>query len=119
MSHILLIEDDLDAASELEELINNQGYNTLCANSVRQAIGLLNEHSDIGVILTDLRMPDESGLRLIQRLHEHPQWRNIPILVTSGHADRYDVIQLLRMGVKDFLPKPIHYEYLLQVLASL
>jgi FixJ family two-component response regulator len=70
----------------------------------------------VALVITDLRMPDESGLRLIQRLRASERGQDLPIMVTSGHADMDDVISVMRMRVVDFLRKPIYHEHLLQQL---
>ncbi|NLY59586.1 MAG: response regulator [Gammaproteobacteria bacterium] len=53
----------------------------------------------------------------MQLLNErYTEGNRVPIIITSGHADRDDVITLFRNGAADFLPKPIHYEHLVQQL---
>ncbi len=88
-----------------------------------ESFTLTNERGAIAQVITygatvaDLRMPDQSGLRLLQILNERDAHeRTIPIIITSGHADMDDVIGLFRNGAADFLPKPIHYEHLVEQL---
>jgi len=96
------------------------GFACLCARNAREALAELDRHADIKLIISDLRMPDQSGLRLLQILAERNDGEhNIPVIITSGHADMDDVITLFRNGAVDFLPKPIHYEHLVSLLQRL
>jgi len=114
--HILLVDDETDALEELGELLEGEGFQCHCANNVADAMACLTTWPDIALLITDLRMPDESGLRLIQNLRAMPRYATLPIIVMSGHADMNDVIGLLPLQVLDFLPKPIYQERLIEVL---
>ena len=76
------------------------------ATSVISALQLLTLHPDIALVITDLRMPEESGIALIQRLREHTQRQHLPVIVISGHADMDDVSDLLRLQVLDLFRGP-------------
>ncbi|TBU81628.1 histidine kinase [Pseudomonas daroniae] len=114
--HILLVDDETEALEELGELLEGAGFQCHCANSVSAAMLCLQTCPAIALVITDLRMPDESGLRLIQDLRANPLHASLPVIVMSGHADMNDVISLLPLQVIDFLPKPIYHERLLEVL---
>lgn len=117
---ILLIDDDEDILIELDELLTQLGFVCLCAGSASNALAQLDQHRDIKLIISDLRMPDQSGLRLLQILREgNDAYAHLPVIITSGHADMHDVISLFRTGAVDFLPKPIHYEHLVSLLQKL
>lgn len=114
--HLLLVDDETDALEELGELLEGEGFHCHCANSVSAAMLCLATWPAIALVITDLRMPDESGLRLIQNLRANPHHATLPVIVMSGHADMNDVIGLLPLHVVDFLPKPIYQERLIEVL---
>ncbi|WP_083593336.1 response regulator [Phytopseudomonas punonensis] len=114
--HILLVDDEADALEELGELLEGEGFHCHCANNVASAMQCLATWPDIALVITDLRMPEESGLRLIQNLRTNTCYADLPVIVMSGHADMNDVIGLLPLHVVDFLPKPIYQERLIEVL---
>jgi len=117
MNKILLVDDDEDILIELNESMVTFGFMCICASNTSEALIALDRNPDIALIISDLRMPDQSGLRLLQILNERDEHeRTIPIIITSGHADMDDVIGLFRNGAADFLPKPIHYEHLVEQL---
>jgi len=86
---------------------------------VRLALDHLTRHPDIALVITDLRMPEESGLSLIKRLREHTSRQHLPVIVMSGHADMDDVSDLLRLQVLDLFRKPIYHVRLLETLNNL
>lgn len=116
MHTLLLVDDDPDFLAELDELLSGCGHACLCTSRADEALALLQHRDDIALMITDLRIPEQSGLRLLQQLREAPRLARLPVIVTSGHADMHDVISLLRLGIVDFLPKPIHYKRLFEAL---
>lgn len=118
-AEFLLVDDDQDILDELAEMLEAEGFRCHTANSVKQALEQLDLNPFITLVITDLRMPDESGLRLIQRLREHHSRPNLPIIVMSGHAGTDDVIDVLRLQVIDFFRKPIFQERLIETLNRL
>jgi two-component system response regulator FixJ len=69
-----------------------------------------------GCILTDVRMPEMSGLDLIRKLRD--QGVRHPVVVMTGHADVPLAIEAMRLGVADFIEKPFDDEQLLASLQS-
>ncbi len=69
-----------------------------------------------GCILTDVRMPEMTGLELIGRLREAHV--TLPIIVMTGHADVPLAIEAMRLGVSDFIEKPIDDDVLVAALES-
>lgn len=116
---LLLMDDDEAILLELAELLEGEGFCCHTATSVKLALAQLSRHPDIALVITDLRMPEESGLRLIQRLREHTSRQHLPVIVTSGHAEMDDVIDVLRLQVLDFFRKPIYHERLFETLNCL
>ena len=114
--HILLVDDETEALEELSELLEGEGFKCHCANNVGDALQALNVCPEIELVITDLRMPEESGLRLIQNIRNNARRKDLPVIVMSGHADMHDVIGLLPLQVLDFLPKPIYHERLVEII---
>lgn len=116
---ILLVDDEEEALLELAELLENEGFCCHTATSVRGALQQLTRHPDVALVITDLRMPEESGLGLVQRLRDHTARQHLPVIVMSGHADMDDVSDLLRLQVLDLFRKPIYHARLLETLENL
>lgn len=116
---ILLVDDEEDALLELAELLEGEGFCCYTATSVKLALQQLTRHPDVALVITDLRMPEESGISLIKRLREHTARQHLPVIVTSGHADMDDISDLLRLQVLDLFRKPIYHTRLLETLDNL
>lgn len=107
---VLLVDDDptlramLCQAFELEDMAVNAFGDAASALST-----ITPDYA--GVVVTDVWMPDMDGLTLFARVHAiDPQ---IPVIVMTGHADVPMVIDALKRGVFDFIPKPFATEHLL------
>ncbi|CAH0322000.1 Transcriptional regulatory protein FixJ [Pseudomonas koreensis] len=116
---LLLVDDEEDALLELAELLEGEGFTCHTATSVKLALHLLTRYPDIALVITDLRMPEESGMSLIRRLREHTSRAHLPVIVMSGHADMEDVSDMLRLQVLDLFRKPIYHVRLLETLDNL
>ncbi len=116
---LLLVDDEEDALLELAELLEGEGFCCFTATSVKVALQQLTKHPDVALVITDLRMPEESGISLIKRLREHTLRQHLPVIVISGHADMDDVSDLLRLQVLDLFRKPIYHVRLLNTLNNL
>lgn len=116
---LLLVDDEEDALLELAELLEGEGFCCFSATSVKLALQQLTQHPDIALVITDLRMPEESGISLIKRLREHTSRQHLPVIVISGHADMDDVSDLLRLQVLDLFRKPIYHARLIDTLDTL
>ena len=81
---ILLVDDEEDTLLELQEMLEDAGFICHLALSVQTAMNQLKTFPKIALIITDLRMPEESGLRLLQRLRGCGENKDIPVIVSSG-----------------------------------
>src|SRR3974377_1756536 len=71
---------------------------------------------DSGCVITDMRMPDISGIDLLRRLGERRI--NIPVIVITGHGDIPLAVEAMKAGAVDFLEKPFDDELLLRSVRS-
>jgi len=79
---ILVADDTLDAAEVIARLLEHVGYAALCAHSAREALDLLDERSDIRLVLSDVRMPGLDGFDLVRVLrHRFPA---LPVILMTG-----------------------------------
>lgn len=101
---LLLVDDEKDIGAALERVLRGDGYRILRAESGKEALELL-DTTDVGVIISDLRMPGMSGLELltlVKQLHPHAVR-----MVLSGHADLDTVKDSINRGaIHKFLTKP-------------
>lgn len=110
---IHLIDDDDAVRDSLAFLLRTSGFRVTTYES---GLRFLQEAGDLdeGCIVTDVRMPDVTGLELTERLKQ--RGTRIPVIVVTGHADVHLAIQALRVGAADFIEKPFEEEVILQAI---
>ncbi|MGQ7245104.1 response regulator [Salinicola sp. V024] len=113
---ILLIEDDELLAESLAELLDDAGYRTDIALTMRTAMALSTTEVYALVIL-DLGLPDGAGLNLLANWRQ-AQW-SVPILILTARDSWVDKVEGLRIGADDYMTKPYHEEELLARLQAL
>ena len=92
---VLIVDDELFIAEETSIGLELEGYDTLIAESASEAIAILAFRSDIGVLLTDVRMPSVDGISLANQM-----------LAGRGHHDALSVI-LMTGHAEDIPPKGV------------
>ena len=69
-----------------------------------------------GCIITDVRMPEITGIDLLRRVKEHHA--DIPVIVITGHGDISLAVEAMKLGAVDFLEKPFDDDQLLAALKA-
>src|SRR5262245_39906730 len=109
----LIVDDEPSSVAAVAELVEKEGFNTETAGTLTEARGRLSQGRP-DVVLIDLMLPDGSGLSLFDDMD--PAHRAEVILI-SGHATVDSAISALRVGVLDYLTKPVDIRRLKTVLA--
>ncbi|UCZ85790.1 response regulator [Pseudomonas sp. L5B5] len=112
---ILVVEDEPNFAHILFDLAHELGYQCLVAHGADEGYSLAEQFIPDAILL-DMRLPDHSGLTVLQRLKEHPQTRHIPVHVISVE-DRVEAA--MHMGAVGYAVKPTTREELKDVFARL
>jgi len=112
---VLVIEDESDFAQILYELAHEMRYHCLVAHNAEDGLYLAAQFRPDAILL-DMRLPDRSGLSVLQQLKEKPQTRHIPVHVVSA-ADRTDAA--MHLGAVGYATKPTTREQLRLVFRKL
>lgn len=104
----ILVVDDVEVnLIILEEIIKNMGYQAMTAQSVKEAIELMQDTANLPqIILSDISMPDIDGFTFCTMLKKNPYTRNIPLIFISAMDQAADKSQGLEMGAVDYISKP-------------
>lgn len=114
-TRVLLVEDHSDTADLLSMLLRKAGYTVCGADRVASAIELLAEE-DVDVVLSDLGLPDGSGLDLLR--HLRAQGQDVPAVALSGYGARKDVEAAERAGFQAHVTKPVSFDRLRRTLEA-
>ncbi len=85
---ILVVEDHDDSRQLLVDVLQASGYQTREARHGREALAVLAEHPDVGMVLLDLNMPVMSGWEVLKEIEVNPQWCQLPVALVTAMAGR-------------------------------
>lgn len=110
-----VIDDDEAMRDSLSFLLDTAGFR---ARTYESAVAFLARRDELepGCIVTDVRMPEMTGLDLVRRLKETGAPH--PVIVITGHGDVPLAVEAMKAGVVDFLEKPFDDEALLRAVRS-
>jgi DNA-binding response OmpR family regulator len=114
--HILVLDDNVDVAQGLAEILELSGYKvTLAHNGQSAVLAFDNDSFDLGIF--DIRMPGMNGVQAFLEIkRRHPEAH---IIMMSGYADQELIDSALNNGALGLLPKPFEPEELLSRVEKL
>ncbi|GAC1355399.1 MAG: hypothetical protein NVSMB47_08880 [Polyangiales bacterium] len=101
---MLCVDDDPDYLEVVRRMVAGAGVETIGASSAEEALEVI-ERQRIDAIVTDLNLPERTGIELIQTLRG--AGNNVPVLVLTGEGSVNTAVEALKHGAADFLQKPI------------
>ncbi len=113
--NVLIIDDEPDIRELLSITLARMGCDTYSADNVHTAYEQLRQHP-IDLCLTDLKLPDGSGIEIVQEIQRH--YHHIPVIVITAHGSMDIAIQAMKSGAFDFLNKPVDLAHLRTLITS-
>jgi two-component system response regulator RegA len=111
--NVLITDDDELFANTLARQLVRKGHNCQQAHCAEEAIALV-ESTLFDAAITDLVMQGDSGLKLVQRLHDiDPE---LPIVMLTGYASIATAVEAIKLGALQYLAKPATIEEILKAL---
>ena len=104
----ILVVDDVEVnLIILEEIIKNMGYEALLAQSVKEALEIIENREQLPkVILSDISMPETDGFTFCSMLKNDPYTKDIPVIFISAMDTASDLSKGFELGAVDYIPKP-------------
>lgn len=115
---VLVVDDDGAVRAAFVRVLRKGGFAAVTAGSAAEAMQAIGQVPPVAVV-TDVRMPEGSGLALLEQLRERGDMRALPVLVITGYADADAERAAGRAGNEIFLRKPIRPVDLIRRLRSL
>lgn len=106
---ILIVDDSRDTLEVLQRNLSSRGFQVTASSGVSEAVRVL-ETADIGLVITDIRMPQVDGFSLIRHIHEN--YKEIQILAITGFPTIDGAIRAVKLGAEEYLIKPFTDEEL-------
>ena len=114
---ILIVDDDPDIVTMLEDRLQASDYRTVIAQDGVQALELVEQEAP-GLMLLDLDMPRLTGIEVLKRLPKVRPTEDLPVIVMTAHASIDAAVQAMKTGAYDFLTKPLDNDHLLLVISK-
>lgn len=111
---VLVIEDDYATSKLLSNYLTKWGYIPSVVGTAEEAFEIINSEPLLAVIL-DIEITSTNGLELLKKIHEHPNTKNVPVIVCSIEPEQQ---KAFLMGAVEYFVKPINYNYLVEVLTN-
>jgi DNA-binding NtrC family response regulator len=104
---ILIVDDDEASLTSLGEAMTLEGYEVTLASSGEEALRL-NEQMELDVVITDLRMKNIDGMRVVRTVKgSHPE---TVVIVMTGFASMDTVVEAVSAGAYDYISKPFRLD---------
>jgi two-component system response regulator RegA len=110
---LLIVEDDIDFAEALARAMVKRGAVVELAHNAAGALAIA-EHFAPSHAIVDLKLPGESGLKVVASLAE--RWPGIAIVVLTGYASIATAVEAVRLGARHYLAKPANADEILAAL---
>jgi len=117
MNHILVVDDEAEIRSSLEDILREEGYGVATAATAAEALVLL-EDVPYDVVLLDIWLPDRDGLEVLGDIHRQAAEQRPEVVIISGHGTIEAAVKATKLGAYDFLEKPLSLERTLIVLKN-
>ncbi|MFV1943696.1 sigma-54 dependent transcriptional regulator [Pseudomonas luteola] len=112
---VLIVDDEPDIRELLEITLGRMKLDTFSAKNVKDAKDLLARES-FDLCLTDMRLPDGSGLDLVQYIQQ--KYPNLPVAMITAFGSLDTAIQALKAGAFDYLTKPVDLPRLRELVST-
>ena len=104
LAHVLVVDDERHILTVLQEALTHFGYRVTCAASGAEALSAIRTEL-FAAAITDVRMPDMSGLDLLRELKRQDE--SIEVVVMTGYPTITSAVEALKEGAYDYLSKPL------------
>jgi CheY-like chemotaxis protein len=113
MARLLLLDDDPVVLRLLQGMCTQHDHETVTANSVKQALKVLETDPYIDLVIADVYMPNATGVDLLRTVQQTHNLKDIPIILCTSSGDPQTLSDGLKAGARDFIVKPFTAEVLL------
>ena len=111
--NILVVDDEVNIRRGLAMGLVDEGYNVYEAGNGLEAVKIL-EAKEVDLVITDLKMPEMTGEELLK--HIVANYKNIPVIILTGHGTIETAVQMMHDGAYDFMTKPLNLDHLFLIV---
>lgn len=117
---ILLVDDDPMLIEMHSALLENNDYSVITAEDGVQGLVMLNNfHEDIGVVVSDITMPNMDGYEFCKQIKQNDITKDIPVIFVSARSNLDEKMKGYEVGADDFITKPVNEDELSKKISTL
>jgi two-component system NtrC family response regulator len=109
METIMIVDDEKNYPLILSAILEEEGFESLTANSGREALDIL-KHSDVDLVLTDMKMPSMDGIELLEHIKTADP--ELPVIMMTAHGTVDKAVEAMQKGAYSYVLKPFDNERL-------
>jgi signal transduction histidine kinase/DNA-binding response OmpR family regulator/CHASE3 domain sensor protein len=113
---VLIVDDDVRNIYSLTKALEVFKMNVITAFDGKEAIKILNEHTDTDIVLLDMMMPNMDGYETAEKIRSIPKFLNLPLIAVTAKAMTGDREKCIKAGASDYITKPVDIDQLLSLL---
>jgi two-component system, NtrC family, response regulator len=103
METALIVDDEKNYLLILEDLLSEEGYHVVTAETAEKGLDIIAEY-DLDVVITDMKMPGMDGMAFLDRIHiQHP---DLPIIMMTAYGSVEKAVEAMKKGAFDYILKP-------------
>lgn len=110
---ILAVDDSEDALELVKRHLKPQGHTIYTAKSVQQGVDILRK-TDVDLVITDMKMPEISGMELIRHIRDN--YKDVSIIMITGYPSISSAVESVKLGADEYLAKPFTKSEFLNVV---
>ena len=107
---VLVVDDSLVFRNQMQNMLSNLFFEVISVAHGEEALGILESHPEISLVLTDYNMPVMNGLELTQEIRQRYTKSELSILALSSNQDEEINALFLKLGANDYIKKPFSKE---------
>ncbi len=117
-TRLLLAEDNVSLSQMLQQFLAAQKFDVLVATTGVETLQAL-ASQEVDLLLLDLRLPELSGIDVLQKLRKSPKWSSLPVIIMTGvYKGTLYAEAARKLGVAHYLEKPFTQQAFLQAIRS-
>ena len=113
MKPVWIIDDDRSIRWVFEKALTRENIAFKTFSSAREALAALDDETP-QVVVSDIRMPGESGLELLQKVKE--RYANLPVIIMTAYSDLESAVAAFQGGAYEYLPKPFDVDHAVELI---
>ena len=116
---LLVVDDSSTMRRIIKNTLTRLGYKDVFEGEDGvQGWNVLNDNTDIGMLITDWNMPEMNGLELVKKVRADARFKDLPIIMVTTEGGKAEVITALKAGVNNYIVKPFTPQVLKEKLSA-